>query len=367
MFGIGLDDTFIISSCYERTDRSKPTTQRIHDAIEDCGFSITLTTITSTAAFGLGCISTIPAIFWLCLYAFPTVAIIYIYQLTFFVACVTLDDRRIHAKRRDCCVWVYTVQESGEEGTDRERAGRAVVPVEDAANASAEEEERTSEHIMGRYAEFLLQPWVKVTVLAGFAALAIACGFSVSNLTQEFDVKDMLPSDSYVTDFMEVTEDYTEMSGIAPGVYFRFVDQSDEQIQMQMDQYIRDLVEIDAIVEPPYFFWLNDFRSFVNVSSVTDLSFNEQLDLFLSNPVFHDLHADNIVRDKSGSIITSRCFIDMNNIEWDDVKAQIDALEDQRGVTKAQEINRGRDEWAFFVSTCLHVHMFACSHANMFA
>jgi Niemann-Pick C1 protein len=77
IFGIGLDDAYILHGSYTRTTRSKDAVERIHDTIEDIGASIALTTITSTLAFGLGCISSIPAVFWLCLYAFPTIVLVF--------------------------------------------------------------------------------------------------------------------------------------------------------------------------------------------------------------------------------------------------------------------------------------------------
>lgn len=82
MFGIGLDDAFIITGEYARTDRSKDPVERMDDTIKNVGLSVSLTTITSILAFGLGAISTIPAVYNLCYYAFPTVAINFLYQGT---------------------------------------------------------------------------------------------------------------------------------------------------------------------------------------------------------------------------------------------------------------------------------------------
>ena len=36
------------------------------------------------------------------------------------------------------------------------------------------------------------------------------------------------------------------------------------------------------------------------------------------------------------------------NVGLDDIREQIDALEAQRAVSQAQEINHGRSDWAFF-------------------
>jgi len=101
MFGIGLDDAFIILGEYERTDPNKDAIERIEDTIEEVGLSIALTTMTSVFAFGLGCISTVPAVSWICYYAFSTIMIDFFYQVTFFIAIIVLDEHRIQEKRRD--------------------------------------------------------------------------------------------------------------------------------------------------------------------------------------------------------------------------------------------------------------------------
>jgi predicted RND superfamily exporter protein len=85
VFGVGLDDTFIITGAYYRTDPDKEPAERIREAMQEIGLSISITTITTIFAFMLGCFSTIPAIFWLNLYAFPTIAIDFIFQITFFI------------------------------------------------------------------------------------------------------------------------------------------------------------------------------------------------------------------------------------------------------------------------------------------
>lgn len=82
VFGVGLDDTFIITGAYFRTDPTMNAVERIHETMTEVGHSISLTTITTTAAFCLGCISTIPSIQWLCIYASIAIFVDFIYQVT---------------------------------------------------------------------------------------------------------------------------------------------------------------------------------------------------------------------------------------------------------------------------------------------
>ena len=120
VFGIGLDDAFIVMGSYSRTDQSKDPVERIEDTINDIGLSITLTTLTSATAFALGCMSTIPAVFWLCQYCVPTICFVFFYQLTFFVGCIVLDERRIAANKADICC---CIQVQCKSGTDEDQGG----------------------------------------------------------------------------------------------------------------------------------------------------------------------------------------------------------------------------------------------------
>lgn len=98
---------------FERTSADEDIVKRVQYAVEDVGLSITLTTVTSALAFSLGTISSVPSVAWVCYYAAPTICIIFFYQLSFFVACIVLDEKRKLDKRYDCC-FCYAVNENEE-------------------------------------------------------------------------------------------------------------------------------------------------------------------------------------------------------------------------------------------------------------
>jgi predicted exporter len=82
---VGLDDTFIITGAYFRTDPEKEPAERIREVMQEVGLSISVTTMTTVVAFILGCISSIPAIRWLNFYAIPAILMDFVFQLTFFI------------------------------------------------------------------------------------------------------------------------------------------------------------------------------------------------------------------------------------------------------------------------------------------
>ena len=199
--GIGLDDIFILTCSYDRTEKCKDLVERIRDTIDDVGLSVTMTSLTSTMAFGLGCLSTIPAIFRLCLYGFPTVVLVYLYQMTFFVACMVLDDGRIDARKRDCCFCFTVPDEGATETANREESTDSQGQV----TASSHPNTNFVDRVMSSFAVFILKPRVKIIVALMFLALAGALSYSASQLEQAFDYQDMLPDDSYLLDTYDGT------------------------------------------------------------------------------------------------------------------------------------------------------------------
>lgn len=352
-FGVGLDDAFIITGTYFRLNTLIDPVERVRITMDEIGISIFLTTLTSAVAMALGCTSSIPAVYWLCLYAVPTTFLILIWQLTFFIACLILDERRVEANHRDC----FRCLQRGNPAVSQLNPNKSSQSNLNTTDEGGVYHENRVDKFMAWYAETLLLPWVKGLVLLSFAAIAAACAVSTSHLKQSFSFTDVLPGDSYITNFFDAWVDYSARSSINPSVYFRDVDQSNPEVQNQMEEFVNELVTIDAIVEQPQFFWLRDFRSFVfnsNVSSSNSMAMSEwpfslQIAAFLTEPIYQELYGDHIVRNSTtGEITTSRCVIYMDNVDQENIKDVVKALNDQNAISEKQPVNEGTDDYSFF-------------------
>lgn len=327
--------------------------------MEEVGASISLTTITTTLAFALGCItSSVPTIQWLCLYAFFTIAIDFIYQISFFVACIVLDEQRIQANRRDCCICFVVPQDEDCDNEEEE------IGDETAAQHESEKTESTkpplAERFMARYCDKLLQTPVKIFVLVSFAAFFAGCSYSATKLTQVFRVEEFLPDESYALSFLDTADAYTD-NKLRIMAFFRDVDQSDPEVQRQMIQYIDDLAAMPQIQAQPDFCWVRDFKLLedsyeANPGANPDfdwifmgnLTFTERLNLILLSPDAQSIYGSDIARDEEGNIISSRCIFTVNGVDLNDVYAQIDFLADQRKIVASQEANQGQKDFKFF-------------------
>ena len=337
--GIGLDDAFIIAGAFDKTDPTKDSVERIRETFEEVGLSIALTTITTSLAFGLGAMSSIPCVEWLSYYAFPAVIFDFLYQITFFVAILVVDERRIQANRMDCCFCIEIGgRKVGQEDSTRHQDEQPT-----------EKDDFYYQRFISWFADQILRPWVKVLVIAFFLALTVACAISATKLKEEFKMADVVPEDSYALRFLNSFEEYGQRGKLMPIAYFRNVDQSDERVQQEMENFINDLVDMKQIEHQPPLFWLRDFKKFANTTAtVFGLPFKDQLAAFLEDPGNQLMYGKSIMLDENGEIESSRCTLYMTNLDNEDAQAQIEALHDQRRVSSSQLVNQGLNTWNFF-------------------
>lgn len=348
VFGVGLDDTFVLTGAFARTKPNKAMEDRVRETMKDVGVSISVTTLTTSVAFALGAISNIPAVRWLCLYAMVTIVIDFFYQITFFMALLVLDAKRIKENRRDCCVCLAVRKPEASREEDEEEEQQQFAENEELSQSG---KPNFVDRIMVWWADNLLHPVVKAVVLVGFAALFCLCAYSSTNLTQEFKVTELVPSDSYVISFLNAFDDYTARS-LPINIYFRDVDQSLPDIQEQMIQFVDELSELEQFGVPS-FCWVRDFQTILKddneiEQALQNLTFHEQLSTLLSNPTIKEVYGNNIVLDDSGNIHASRCLIFAEKLDLDSVDEQVDLLHAQEEVSASQPINHDRSRWAFF-------------------
>ena len=386
--GVGLDDTYIIHGAFSRTDRRKTPLERIKDTFDEVGLSIFMTTSTTSLAFALGCISTVPAIRNLCFYAFPTLMIDFVYQITFFVSLLALDEYRIEANRFDCCFClVSSKQESCLEDELDSTATSA-----DLDRSQGEYDStiyRLGEVGMAWYADQLLRPWVKRFILALFAGFSALCIYSAFQVEQSFSFLDLLPDYSASKTYFTVRQNYGGIISDIFYVYFRDLNQSDPAIQDQIIDYLDQLSSIDHVVEEP-FCWIRDVRllqknslafleqAMRNPETAVILEENPDVYWFLKNESsifegmptkdiinafaeherFRLIYGSQIVRNREGDVIHTRCGITIKDMNYNDIPEQLKLNRAYHALNKKHPLNQDRHYdhlHAFMYEDLLHL------------
>ena len=101
--GLGIDDMFVIMRCWnnlpERERKEGSLAKNMAVTMRHAGISITVTSITDVCAFGIGAVTAFPGLRYFCLTSVFSIASIFLLQTSWFLAWMTLDQKRMRDKR----------------------------------------------------------------------------------------------------------------------------------------------------------------------------------------------------------------------------------------------------------------------------
>ncbi|KAG7487465.1 hypothetical protein MATL_G00023700 [Megalops atlanticus] len=99
ILGIGVDDMFILISCWQQTNVHDKVEERLADTYKEAAISITITTLTDVLAFYIGLMTPFRSVRSFCLYTSTAILFCYLYSITFFGAFLVLNGRRENSNR----------------------------------------------------------------------------------------------------------------------------------------------------------------------------------------------------------------------------------------------------------------------------
>ena len=91
IFAVGIEHMYVICEAVDQVPFEKTPYQRVHEGLSKAGPAITITSLTTAAAFALGIISSMEAIRSFCLFATVCILIQYMSMMTLFLAVVVWD------------------------------------------------------------------------------------------------------------------------------------------------------------------------------------------------------------------------------------------------------------------------------------
>eukprot|EP00915_Cephaloidophora_sp_WS-2016_P004522 GHVH01006055.1.p1 GENE.GHVH01006055.1~~GHVH01006055.1.p1 ORF type:complete len:1155 (+),score=179.44 GHVH01006055.1:848-4312(+) len=106
--GIGVDDMFVIINSYSLSYPIKDPKLRVKHTMQECGLSITITTLTNLIAFSIGSFSPYMSIKNFCLFSAGALGFGYAFALTITVAVLSLEAYRETELSMCCC---FPIQE----------------------------------------------------------------------------------------------------------------------------------------------------------------------------------------------------------------------------------------------------------------
>ena len=335
LLGVGVDDMFVIVNAYDLVTTREghldlPT--RVGKTLSSAGASITVTSMTDIFAFVIGSNTSLPALRNFCYYAALGILFIFFFQVTWFVACLTLDEWRRGANRRDCACCVAVAE--------RRACCAACAPSPDG---------RTR---MGRWfgdalGGALTKKPVKVAVLAAFAAIAAGGFAGCAQLQIDADVNDFIPGGSYLKEWIADSNALFRELGDSIAVYTRDVDVS------SADGAALALAASEAFKNDPYVAsssvesWIEAF----NANRGADGAFaNADLGAFVTSAAGAEFYGDVVWRNASGEAPASGVAVTRirgNHVKTDSSDGKVKSMDSLRASLAAVPDDVDGDVFAY--------------------
>merc|ERR1719233_2004411 len=245
LLGLGVDDGFIIHGEFMHQSREhpdKPVSWRISQTCRRAGVSVLVTSFTDICAFSVGASSSLPALRAFCIFAAVTVFFVWMYNVTFFLAVLTLDARRSEKNSYDC--WGCRMNQAKErQGYDcgccisapeehyrfapaKDQKGCCPIPCTDVKLFNCKPD------LASGFFKNTLGPLVvkfKFLVLAVIAIMFALGVYGMTEIKQEFKIQWFLPSSSPIYQYIDISDALFGRSTFPYYLYLADVNYYEEQ------------------------------------------------------------------------------------------------------------------------------------------
>ncbi|XP_033960716.1 patched domain-containing protein 3-like [Pseudochaenichthys georgianus] len=284
ILGIGLDDMFIMISCWQRTSVLDSVPERLAYTYKDATVSITITTLTDALALFLGCSSPFGSVRSFCLYAGISICFCYLYSITFLGACMALNGQREAENKH----W-FTCANIPEDLPSRSSKAFGMCCVGGSYDRITEKEETAvMSHMFEQfYGPFLTHKSTKVCVFFLYAGYLSVSIYGCFNLNEGLDIRNLALDDSYLIKYYnDQGQHFAEYSCnvmVAVKQPFAYWDADEQKHLCSCISHFESLNFVNGTLA-----W---FLSFVQYANASNLNISSQESFLTHLPDFLELNA----------------------------------------------------------------------------
>ncbi|KAG8573629.1 hypothetical protein GDO81_012473, partial [Engystomops pustulosus] len=326
ILGVGMDNMFIIISCWQQTKVTSTLEERMADTYQEAAVSITITTLTDVLAFYIGIMNHYPSVQSFCIYTGTALVFCYIYCITFFGAILALNGIHENNKRH----WLICMKVNDKKD-DRRSVLYNICCVGGSYDPKRETE---TEHpitvfFYKYYGPFLTKPLTKVLVLLMYLGYLSASIYGCFHIQDGIDIRDLTDANSPLTKFYDAEALYFSKYG--PTIMVVVTNDAnywDIQTREIIEACIQELEKNHHIAKEYTVSWLRTFERIAreeNLNITTRENFMKHLNRIYVN--FPEFRQD--IKTDGHAIKTSRFFIQaVNIVTVDDGKSMLSHLRD---------------------------------------
>ncbi|XP_073728788.1 LOW QUALITY PROTEIN: patched domain-containing protein 3-like [Misgurnus anguillicaudatus] len=315
ILGIGVDDMFIMISCWQKTEVHKAVELRLAETYKEAGVSITITTLTDVLAFYIGLMTPFRSVQSFCMYTSTALLFCYIFNITFFGACLALNGRREKGNKH----WLtcMEVPKPNDDDDDDDTGNICCV-------GGAYDKETGTDSAMpmdlffkNHYGPFLTKTWVKILVCLFYSGYLAVSIYGCFQMQEGLDLKHLAADGSYVGSYYDNEDKF--FSAFGPNVMLVIKDEdfqywnsdSRQNLDSCLDIF-QNLSMVSKDAEVSRISWLDEYIKYGQISGVNlnnETQFKQHLTAFLN---FSGFSQD--VNFTNNQILASRMFILTVNI-----------------------------------------------------
>uniref|UniRef100_A0A3P9A7K8 Patched domain-containing protein 3 n=1 Tax=Esox lucius TaxID=8010 RepID=A0A3P9A7K8_ESOLU len=311
VLGIGINDMFIMISCWQKTKVCDDVADRLADTYEKAIISMSITTLTDILALYLGYSSPFLSIQNFCIYSGTTILLSFVYNIVFLGAFFALNGRREANNRH----W-FTCAKIPEQRPPTQSQWYGVFCVGGAYNhdTGTEEELPMSTFFLKIYGPFLTLKWTKAFVVVLYAVYFGLSVYGCFILTEDFDLRYLATDESYITKYYDDEKHFSQYGPYVMVVINETLAYWEEEQRKKLILCIDEFQNQSYVDQNISLFWLNYFQIFANESGLhtnSEKTFKSTLHSFLEQ---QPMNRQDINLTEDNEIRSSRLFLQTVNV-----------------------------------------------------
>ncbi|XP_069131655.1 LOW QUALITY PROTEIN: patched domain-containing protein 3-like [Argopecten irradians] len=310
IIGIGVDDMFIMMSGLADADQSAKIEDKIAYVMKKSGIAITITSLTNFIAFAVGITSVFKSVRNFCIYTATAVGFCYLNQITFFLGCMVLHERRVAANRH--CATCSPIEFPTENNQSDSTATRVCCTGSPAKSRNEQESmlEKIPRLVIPR---MIINIPAKVLIIISYLTYLGFAIFGVTRLHQGLILQNLVSDGSYYYQFSQWDLDYFPSNFPITFVIPNHQSYSSIHVSENLNSIFK-IAKNDVDIEDIYELnWLASYRISPFFTNKSESDFTDGLQYFLNNSnVFKN---DVVFNPTNGRIEASRFHVMSKNIK----------------------------------------------------
>lgn len=305
--GVGVDNMFIMISAWRHLSLFLTVEERMGRTFSEAAVSITITNLTDVLAFVIGSTIKLPGIRVFCAYAGVAMIFVYIYQITFFAACMAfMGDREANNLHCYTCKKVLPREEAPNKFYEIFCAGGMSKNTPKAIPL----EHQLTKFFRLIYGPFITKPVVKVIVIIGYLIYLGGAIYGCTQITEGLELKSVARDESPPWIYYSEEDKYFKEFGPSVSVVLQgSINYWEEDVQKKLRATERDFAENDFIFDDDRLTasWFRDFEKYltmtVGTTRVDKEEFLEKLGEFVRDRRYSQYALDlDLERDENGTV-----------------------------------------------------------------